>query len=133
MDRQRWQDWLTLVLGLWIIASPFLFLVPATTGEAPPAASAATYWSLYFSSIVQWNFYIAGLALAIVGIAALYSGRLWEEWIDVLLGVWLFVSPWVLRYTTQSMLKWDAVIVGLVVAALAAWSLTSGRRQGHPA
>ncbi len=133
MDRQRWQDWATLVLGLWIIASPLLFFVPAATSAATPATSGWAHWSLYFSSIEQWNFYIVGLALVIVGVAALYSGRLWEEWIDVVLGLWLLASPWVLRYADQSMLKWDAVIVGLVVAALAAWALASGRRQGHPA
>lgn len=121
MNRQRWQDWATLVLGLWIIASPFLLLAPAAAGA--PA----------ISGIVHWNFYIVGLALAMIGIAALYSRRPWEEWTDVVLGVWLLISPWILAYTSETALKWDAVIVGLVVAVLAAWALTSDRREGRPA
>lgn len=133
MNRQRWQDWVTFVLGLWTIASPFLFFIPGTAGSPAPAVSGAMDWSFYASSIVQWNFYIVGLALAVVGIVALYSHRLWEEWIDVILGVWLLISPWALRYTTQSILTWDAVITGLVIAVLAVWTLTSGRRERRPA
>jgi len=121
MNRQRWQDWVTLVLGLWIVISPFLLLAPAAAGA--PA----------LSGIVHWNFYLVGLALAIVGIAALYARRLWEEWIDVVLGLWLLASPWVLKYTDQTMLKWDAVIAGLLVLILAGWALTSSRHEGRPA
>lgn len=117
MNRQRWQDWITLALGLWTIASPFLLV--AQSGMLPMTA--------------EWNFLAVGAALALVGIVALYSHRLWEEWIDVGLGAWLVISPWVLGFTSETTLKWDAVITGLVVVALAGSVLASSMRAGRPA
>lgn len=119
MNRQRWQDWITLALGLWTIVSPFLLLAQGTSTILP--------------TTVAWNFFAVGAALTLVGIVALYSHRLWEEWIDVALGAWLVISPWVLAFTAMTMLKWDAVIVGLAVLALSGWALMSGMREGRAA
>jgi hypothetical protein len=39
------------------------------------------------------------------------------KWVNVILGLWVLVSPFIL--TTGSSLKWSNVIVGIVVAVVA--------------
>ncbi len=38
---------------------------------------------------------------------------------NVLLGVWLTVSPWVLNYSEQDNAAWNQVIIGLAIAVMA--------------
>jgi len=49
--------------------------------------------------------------------------KAWEEGINVLLGIVLLVSPWVLGFATRSEPTSNAVIVGVLVAAIAAWAM----------
>jgi hypothetical protein len=43
-------------------------------------------------------------------------------WISVALGIWLFVSPWVLGYTGIRDGAWSAWIFGVVTVILALWA-----------
>lgn len=45
----------------------------------------------------------------------------WREWLMLLFGVWLVVSPFVLGFTAvaEGMAMWSTVILGLVVAGFA--------------
>lgn len=40
--------------------------------------------------------------------------------INVLLGLWLLISPWLLAYSAAAGLLWNSLIVGAIVAILAA-------------
>nr|WP_281166742.1 SPW repeat protein [Thermus igniterrae] len=44
---------------------------------------------------------------------------MWEEWLNVLLGVWLILSPWLLGFSGVGNAMWNALIVGVLVGALA--------------
>lgn len=44
---------------------------------------------------------------------------MWEEWVNVVLGVWLILSPWILGFSGMTGAMWNAVIVGLLVGVLA--------------
>lgn len=44
---------------------------------------------------------------------------MWEEWVNVVLGVWLILSPWILGFSGMTNAMWNAVIVGLLVGVLA--------------
>jgi hypothetical protein len=114
MDRQRWQDWLLALIGLYVFLSPYIipYFYPASTA----------------SSVVIWSHYLAGSAICVVSVAALSSNQLWEEWVDLALGVWLVVSPWVLSYDHMKVLTWNAVLTGAVVVILSASVLLSSRR-----
>ena len=51
------------------------------------------------------------------------SKRHWEDWANLLLGAWLFVSPWVLRFIDgQTQVVGDFLVIGplLVILALGA-------------
>jgi hypothetical protein len=44
----------------------------------------------------------------------------WASWINVILGIWLIVSPWVLGFTASGPdATWNSVILGIAVLILA--------------
>src|SRR5947199_4934511 len=47
----------------------------------------------------------------------------WEEWINLLLGLWVLVAPWALGFAESVGAMGNHVAVGIVVAALAAIEL----------
>jgi len=63
---------------------------------------------------------IYGAAVGLVAWFALAAFAVWEEWLNLIVGLWVLVSPWVLGFqgTTRPMAV--HVVVGIVVAVLAA-------------
>jgi len=51
-----------------------------------------------------------------------------EEWVNLVLGAWLLVSPWVLGFSTATALMWNAVLIGALIVVSASWAL--GKEQG---
>ena len=51
------------------------------------------------------------------------SSKRWQDGAILLLGIWLFVSPWVLGYPNDSPPALNAFIAGAIIAALAAFDL----------
>jgi hypothetical protein len=105
MTMKRWQDWANLVLGAWTLASP---------------------WALGFAdgqSAAAWSAWVLGAAILVFAGIAVSMPQAWEEGINILLGVGLLASPWVLDFATQSTPTSNAVIVGVLVAALALWAM----------
>ncbi len=49
--------------------------------------------------------------------------RRWQDWVLLIGGVWLFVSPWILNTTENATPSWNAWILGILVVATAAWAL----------
>lgn len=101
----KWQDWVTLVVGIWLFFSPWLLGFHA----AMPAAS--------------WNFFVVGIAFVIFAAFGLNLRTAWEEWVNLALGIWMVVSPWVLAFHATVDARDDAVIVGLIVVVMAIWTL----------
>ena len=105
----RWPDWANAIAGIWLFVSPWVLGV--ATAEA---------W---------WNFWLTGIAIFLVSMWVL--GAPWAvvgEWVNLVLAVWLFISPWVLRYTTDRA-NWNAWIVGVIVFFLSVWALSMVRAQ----
>lgn len=50
----------------------------------------------------------------------------WQDWLNVLLGAWLAVSPFLLGYTSTPAAMWTAMIVGGLVLVLAFFELGDG-------
>lgn len=118
----RWQDWVNLVLGVWLFISPWVL------GFANTAAAAGTTHPRAAA-----NAWILGVIVVVLSVAALVRTQPWEEWLNMLAGIWLFISPWVLGYSGTATALWNALIVGAVVFILACWDLTTmpdaSRRQ----
>ena len=52
-----------------------------------------------------------------------FLAKRWQDQLILLLGVWLFVSPWVLGIPGDSPRAINAHVVGIAIAALAAFDL----------
>jgi hypothetical protein len=59
--------------------------------------------------------------------AALAAFAEWEEWTNVMVGIWLLVSPWILGFDGSQAMHIDLVI-GTIVAVLATIELCSDHR-----
>ena len=113
MNQAKGQNILNLILGLWLFITPWimdygLFMVN--------------------SAVVSWNFWIVGLAVALSAGLALRNLRPWEEWTNLALGAWLFISPWALGYSQTPNLFWNAIVVGAAIMIFAAAALPIAQR-----
>ncbi|HKH03124.1 MAG TPA: SPW repeat protein [Bradyrhizobium sp.] len=98
----KWCDVANLILGVILFFSPWMF------GFDAGAASE--------------NAYIAGIVIAVLAIAALAAFAIWEEWLNLIVGLWTLVSPWVLGFQGTTAMTVH-VIIGAGVAILAAIEL----------
>ncbi|MBS3647332.1 SPW repeat protein [Pseudaminobacter sp. 19-2017] len=118
MNGQRWQDRLLPLIGLYVFLSPVI--IPHFY-----AASVA-------AGAVAWSHYLVGAAIGLLGIAALSSNQLWEEWVTLVLGAWLIVSPWLLGFAGMRALTCNAVLTGAIVVILSASVLLASSRSVRP-
>lgn len=107
-----WQDWANLALGVWLFVSPWLLGYVAV-----PAAA--------------WNSWVCGIVAAAMAVASLIQYARWVEWVNVAVGVWLVVSPWVLAFAWAGEMAsvFNHVVVGLLVGVLALWDVLA---HGNP-
>ena len=113
--KKHWQDWGNLVLGLWILVSPWVLQL--TTAVGAEATGGAV------NNAATWNLALVGIAVAALAVAAIFAFQAWEEWTNVGLGVWLLISPWALGFSSSALLMWNAVIAGALIAVLAGWAI----------
>ena len=113
MQAKRWQDWVMLILGAWLFLSPFWMPGYAST-----------------QSVAAWNAYVLGVLVVIFAWWAIVSPRPWEEWVNLVLGIWLIIAPFVLAFnTSEPGATWNQIIVGVLIGADAIWALT---QYSHP-
>jgi hypothetical protein len=105
----RWQHWIAMLVGIWLFISPWVL---TTTGSADAARNA----------------WIVGAAIFVVALIALGTpNNPTADWVHVVLGVWLFISPWVLGYTGVKDGSWNAWILGVITVILALSALQMRR------
>jgi len=95
-------DVANLILGAVLFLSPWMFGFDA--GRASENAN------------------IAGIAIVALAIAALAAFAIWEEWLNLIVGLWTLVSPWVLGFQGTTAMTVHLVI-GAAVAIIAAIEL----------
>lgn len=111
--KQRWQDWVMLVFGAWVFFSPFW--MPGYHSHRDVAA---------------WNSYIFGAIAFVLAWAALATRQLWEEWINLLIGIWLVIAPFVLRfYGSETGAASNQIVLGLLIGIDAIWVLAENRSR----
>ena len=106
------QDWVNLVLAVCLFISPWAI---GFVGDPAPARNA----------------WIVGVVLAALAIATLSAFAEWEEWVNLVLGLWLIVSPWLLGFIANVNAMWTHVIIGVLVAAVSAWAVWGHRHTPH--
>jgi len=112
LENKHVQDWANLALAILLFISPWVL---GFSAERNPAGNA------WISAIV-----IGALAVGAIG-----AFREWEEWLNLLAGIWVVAAPWVLGFTAITFAMWVHVVLGLLVAAAAAWEIWEVRHQPH--
>jgi hypothetical protein len=104
-------DIINAVLGLCLALAPWVL---GFTGEVAAA----------------WNAWIIGAAIALVAVGSLVAFTQWEEWINLVLGIWAAIAPWVVAFSENVAAMAIHLAVGVAVAVLAATRLWFVHR--HP-
>jgi hypothetical protein len=91
------QDWISLVCGA------LLFVSPWALGFAGDLTAARTAW-------------VGGIVIGAMAIAALVQFAEWEEWVTLVVGLAVAVSPWVLGFAALHLALAVCVVLGLIVA-----------------
>lgn len=102
---RNWEDWFGMLLGLMIALSPW-----AARDEVGHAA--------------VWNAALIGVAVFFLAELEYVALTRWEETGQLLLGLWLVLSPYVFGYFNTGTLRfWHSTLGGLVIllAALELW------------
>jgi len=105
------QDWINLICGVLLFISP---------------------WALRFShdltaARAAW---VGGAIIFIMGVAALAQFVEWEEWVALIVGVLVIISPWVLGFAAIHPAVWSCVVLGGIVVLSSIWGLWTVH---HPA
>jgi hypothetical protein len=105
MRIRHWQDVASLLVGVWLILSPFV---------------------LGFTGAAVWITIALGLGVILFAVEALVIPSYLEEWGEMLLGLSLVLAPWMIGYETSAATISSAV-AGFLVIVLAGWELSTDR------
>jgi len=105
--KTRWQDWLVLILGAWLLMSPWLLQYVTTLPYLDYTAA-------------SWDSLIFGLVIVVIMARVLYipNKLVTQERLALAVGLWLVVSPSVLGFANVKLATINLISVGLAVALL---------------
>lgn len=91
------QDWIGLACAVVLFVSPWIF------GFSAEMMAARTAW-------------ISAIVIGVLTIAALVQFAEWEEWVTMILGLWLIVAPWIVGFASVGHALAAFVVLGVIVA-----------------
>jgi hypothetical protein len=100
--RESVLDLYNLLLAVVLLSSPWLFTLTNPAGKI--------------------DLWVSGAALAAISLVAILAYVNWEAWANLLLGLWLVASPWILGFSHTRAMHFS-IGLGVVVAFLAALEL----------
>ncbi|QNA87857.1 SPW repeat protein [Massilia sp. Dwa41.01b] len=101
---RRWQDQGILLLGLWLFVSPWAMGYPS---YSPPAINA----------------FIAGGIMAVLAAFDLYKTYIWAVLVNILVGAWVAVSPWLVGVVPDRPMSTSMLVVGIAAIVLGLWEM----------
>jgi hypothetical protein len=107
MSKLRWRretilDVYTLALGVFLFVAPWLFS--------------------YAYESARTDDWVSSAIVVAISLAALVAFREWEEWVGIIVGLWVLASPWLLGFQHAKAMPVN-VAVGLLIAYLSALEL----------
>ncbi len=107
----RPHDWAEVALGVLLALSP---IVVAT------------------STAAAWTMVILGALIALDGLASLaMPGMVYGEWAQLVLGVLVFISPWVMGYADMTGAAWTSWVIGVLTVAVGVAALPVATSAHH--
>jgi hypothetical protein len=111
--RYKWQDGVNLAHAVWIFGSP--------------------WWEEFARhDAARWDHWVVSVIVGVVALISLPRARLWKEAVMIAAGGWLFLSPWLLGFASTPDARWNAWMLGALVAYVASWAFTDLMRLSHP-
>ena len=105
-QNKKTANWLIVIAGMWLIIAPFVL------------GFSGTFLSL---NDVVMGIIIAFVSLIAIGVSE--EGK-WLNWINVLLGAWIFITPFFLMSVGNAGM-WNNLIIGIITVTLGAWGVVS--------
>lgn len=105
----RWVSGVNVLAGIWLVLAPFVLQLDVAAA--------------------RWNDVLIGLAVLILALVRerkpLRSRAV--SWINMVLGVWLVLAPFVLGYGDARTAAGNDVVVGIIIVVFALWSALVSR------
>lgn len=115
-----WIYLLIVLLGVWLISSPFTFgynNVATAESEVARVTAERGLPSLAGRGLAMtWSDIISGVLLVVLGWLSLHPRRLWAPWAACLVGVWLLFAPLIFWAPTAAAYLNDSLIGALIIA-----------------
>jgi hypothetical protein len=108
-----WQDWANAIVAVWFFISPWILQFGA--GAPAAAGDAATAGVLQAVQAATWNAWVLGVIVFLVAVSAISRMDFWQEYVNIVLSIWIFIAPWVLGFAMLSGAAWDHWIVGVLI------------------
>lgn len=103
-------DLYNLVAAIFLLAAPWLFAHANRTAAIDLRTS--------------------GAVIAVLSLAAMIAFSVWEEWINLFVGLWLIGSPWLLGFAHTRAMHFS-ITVGAIVAFMALLELWLEYEKTH--
>jgi hypothetical protein len=107
-----WQDWANAIIAVWFFISPWVLHFGA---GAPAADNGATPGVLGAVHTAAWNAWVLSVIVFLVAISAISRMDFWQEYVNIVLSIWIFIAPWVLGFAMLSGAAWDHWVVGVLI------------------
>ena len=62
-----------------------------------------------------WNAWVLSVIVFLVAISAISRMDFWQEYVNIVLSIWIFIAPWVLGFAMLSGAAWDHWVVGVLI------------------
>lgn len=108
----QWEDWVRLALGAWMLVSPWIV---GFSGH-----DSATINALLMGSILMFE-----------ELLELEVDEMVEEWIDLVAGVWLIISPFALGFALLKAATVNTMAVGVLTVLFAVWAMSPFEKVSH--
>jgi hypothetical protein len=103
-----WTLCASTLLGVWVMFSPSVFRTQAAAAD---------------------NAHLVGALVVTIAVISMAEVVRVGRWLNVVLGVWLLISPWLLSGTSPGQ-RWDDVLVGAAIGILSAFRVAVRERYG---
>jgi hypothetical protein len=123
---RTWEDWLGMLFGVLIVLSPWM-MMEANHG----------FGELYEPGLAILNAVLIGVLVFGLAQMEYIALQRWQEGGEMVLGLWLVISPYVLGYSGGGVLRFLHTSLGGLVILLAAlklwqdWDLTDQDLARH--
>lgn len=102
MELKKNLPWASLIIGIWLVISPWFAWYAASTGA-------------------RWHDFIAGIVIGVLAYLGA-RGMNWANWINAVIGLWLIISGLWLFGPKATAIRWNQILTGIIVGAISLWA-----------